>query len=110
MRPLSSSGRPHAADKYPVSRRVLSRSAAALASIAAVLALPSAASAIMPPPRITEFCPARRSPTQPGDITAGPDGALWFTEEGVTPGIGRMTTSGDDPPSTPPASPPASRC
>jgi len=27
----------------------------------------------------------------PGNITVGPDGALWFTD---TPGIGRMTTSG----------------
>ena len=59
----------------------------------AVLALPASASAITPPPRITEFAPLTLA-NQPGDITAGPDGALWFTQEGLTPGIGRMTTSG----------------
>ena len=82
-----------AADKYPVSRRVLSRAVAAIASIAAVFALPAAASAIIPPPRITEFAPLTLA-NQPGDITAGPDGNLWFTQEGITPGIGRVTTSG----------------
>ena len=93
MRPLSSSARRSAADKYPVSRRVSRRSLAALASIAAVLALPASASSITPTPRITEFAPLTLA-NEPGDITAGPDGNLWFTEEGVLPGIGKITTSG----------------
>ncbi len=31
----------------------------------------------------------------PADITAGPDGNLWFTEQGLLPGIGRITPTGD---------------
>ena len=85
--------RSNAADKYPVSRRVSRRSLAALASVVAVLALPAGASAITPTPRITEFAPLTAT-NAPGDITAGPDGDLWFTEEGLLPGIGRITTSG----------------
>ena len=82
-----------AADKYPVSRRVSRRSLATLASLVAVLALPASASSITPTPRITEFAPLTLA-NAPGDITAGPDGNLWFTEEGVLPGIGKITTSG----------------
>ena len=74
-------------------RKVSRRSLAALASVAAVLALPASASSITPPPRITEFAPLTLA-NAPGDITAGPGGNLWFTEEGVLPGIGRITTSG----------------
>ena len=74
-------------------RTVSRRSLAALASVAAVLALPASASSITPTPRITEFVPLTLA-NAPGDITAGPDGNLWFTEEGVLPGIGRITTSG----------------
>ena len=87
--------RSSAADKYPVSRRVSRRSLATLASLVAVLALPASASSITPTPRITEFAPLTLA-NAPGDITAGPDGNLWFTEEGVLPGIGKITTSGDD--------------
>jgi streptogramin lyase len=76
-----------------VPRKVSRRSLAALASLAAVLALPASASSITPTPRITEFVPLTLA-NAPGDITAGPDGNLWFTEEGVLPGIGRITTSG----------------
>jgi streptogramin lyase len=82
-----------AADKYPVSRRVFRRTFAAAASLAALLALPVGAGAITPTPRITEFVPLTVA-NAPGDITAGPDGNLWFTEEGVLPGIGKITTSG----------------
>jgi virginiamycin B lyase len=43
-------------------------------------------------PSLTEF-PIRTNSSQPVDITAGSDGALWFTES--RPGkIGRITTSG----------------
>jgi streptogramin lyase len=76
-----------------VPRKVSRRSLAALASVAAVLALPASASSITPTPRITEFLPLTLA-NAPGEITAGPDGNLWFTEEGVLPGIGRITTSG----------------
>jgi virginiamycin B lyase len=76
-----------------VSRRVSCRPLAALASVAALLALPASASSITPTPRITEFVPLTLA-NAPGDITAGPDGNLWFTEEGVLPGIGRITKSG----------------
>jgi streptogramin lyase len=30
----------------------------------------------------------------PADIVTGPDGALWFTQQGVPGGVGRMTTDG----------------
>jgi virginiamycin B lyase len=62
-------------------RRLLGLSIGLIVSLLA----PAAASAI------DEFpLPAG---TKPGGITTGPDGALWFTEEG-TYGIGRITTSG----------------
>jgi streptogramin lyase len=76
-----------------VPRKVSRRSLAALASVAAILALPASASSITPRPRITEFVPLTLA-NAPGEITPGPDGNLWFTEEGVLPGIGRITTSG----------------
>ena len=50
------------------------------------LALPASAAAI------DEF-PLPTPGSCPGGITTGPDGALWFTEEG-TSRIGRMTTTG----------------
>jgi streptogramin lyase len=81
------------ADNYPVPRRTYRRSLAALASVAAILALPASASSITPTPRITEFAPLTVA-NAPGDITTGPDGNLWFTEEGVLPAIGKITTSG----------------
>jgi streptogramin lyase len=80
-----------AADNYPVPRRV-PRIFAALASVAAVAALPATASAITPP-RITEFAPLTLG-NAPADITPGPDGNLWFTQEGAVPGIGRITPAG----------------
>jgi virginiamycin B lyase len=59
--------------------------ACAVSALLASLVLPAVASAI------DEFpLPAG---TRPGGITTGPDGALWFTEEG-TNGIGRLTTTG----------------
>ena len=79
-----------AADKYPVSRKAFRRSLAAVASVAAVLALPSAASAGL----VTEFSTGLTLTNAPADITAGPDGNLWFTEQGLLPGVGRITPGG----------------
>jgi virginiamycin B lyase len=53
--------------------------------LAAMLAMPAAAAAI------DEFPVAPGA--NPGGITAGPDGALWFVEEGTST-IGRITTAG----------------
>src|SRR5688572_33026417 len=53
--------------------------------LAAILMMPAAALAI------DEFSVAPGA--NPGGITAGPDGALWFVEEG-TSRIGRITTAG----------------
>ena len=59
---------------------------ARLACLLAVLAFPAAAEAV------TEF-PVPTAVSQPAEITVGPDGAIWFTEEGGNK-IGRITTSG----------------
>src|SRR5688500_4657457 len=53
--------------------------------LAAMLVMPAAAAAI------DEFPVAPGA--NPGGITAGPDGALWFVEEGTST-IGRITTAG----------------
>jgi streptogramin lyase len=51
---------------------------------------------ISPSGEITEFSaglqPGNRSSVE--DITAGPDGNLWFTDSGGTPAIGRITPDG----------------
>jgi streptogramin lyase len=73
-----------------VPRRVSRRPLAALASIAAVLALPAAAQAS----QVTEFSTGLTVANAPADITNGPDGNLWFTEQGLLPGIGRITPTG----------------
>src|ERR671914_734883 len=52
--------------------------------LAAMLAIPAAAVAI------DEFPVG----PNPGGITAGPDGALWFVEEGTPTSIARITTAG----------------
>lgn len=55
-----------------------------------------AAVSIEAAPSLTEFLIPRPN-TRPTDITAGPDGALWFTGSDFSNGrrIGRMATSGD---------------
>jgi virginiamycin B lyase len=53
----------------------------------AALAMPAAAAAI-------DEYPLTLGGSNPGGITAGPDGALWFTIEGGEGAIGRMTTGG----------------
>jgi streptogramin lyase len=77
-----------AADNYPVPRTVRNL-AAALASVAALLALPAPALA-----DVTEFTTGLGVDNAPIDITAGPDGNLWFTEQGLVPAIGRITPTG----------------
>jgi virginiamycin B lyase len=56
-----------------------------LVGLVAVLAVPASGAAVDEFPVSPGSCP--------GGITAGPDGALWFSEEG-TSRIGRMTASG----------------
>jgi streptogramin lyase len=82
--------RSNAADKYPVSRSVSRRSLATLASLVAVLALPAPAAASV----VTEFSTGLTLANAPADITAGPDGNLWFTEQGLLPRVGKITTGG----------------
>ena len=81
--------RSSAADKYPVSRRVSRRSLATLASLVAVFALPASVGdhAVA---SVTEFSTGLTLTNAPADITAGPDGNLWFTEQGLLPGIGSI--------------------
>ena len=67
--------------KRPLGRSLLGL----LIGLVGALALPASAAAIDEFPVPPGSCP--------GGITAGPDGALWFTEEG-TSRIGRMTASG----------------
>jgi streptogramin lyase len=83
---------PRAADKYPVSRRVSRRLTAALASVAALVALPASAQANHP--SITGFSTGLTVANAPADITEGPDGNLWFTTQGILPGVGRITPTG----------------
>ena len=45
-------------------------------------------------PAITEFPLTVHPGSDPGGITPGPDGNLWFTDEGTTRAIGRITPSG----------------
>ena len=52
--------------------------------------LPAAASAGV----VTEFTTALTAGNAPADITAGPDGNLWFTEQGLLQGVGRITPTG----------------
>jgi virginiamycin B lyase len=56
---------------------------------AVALALPATASA-----GIAEFAANLTQGSDPVDITRGPDGALWFTQQGGNGGIGRITTAG----------------
>jgi len=49
---------------------------------------------ITPQGTITRFGIGRLTGT-PREITPGPDGNLWFTQRGMSPSIGRITTSGD---------------
>jgi hypothetical protein len=61
-----------------------------LASAVALLACPGPASA-----GVTEFATGLTPGGEPADIATGPDGNLWFTEQGLVGGIGRITPAGD---------------
>jgi hypothetical protein len=43
---------------------------------------------------ITEFSAGLNSHSSPADIVSGPDGNLWFTDDGSTKAIGRITPNG----------------
>jgi len=89
---ISFKRRRSAADKYPVSRRVSRRSLATLASLVAALALPASASASL----VTEFSTGLTLTNAPADIATGPDGKLWFTEQGLLPGVGSIDPATGD--------------
>ena len=59
-------------------------------ALAGALAAPAAAGA-----SITEFSAHLTPGSRPADITKGPDGNLWFTQEGGAGGIGRITPAGE---------------
>jgi streptogramin lyase len=59
-------------------------------SVAAALALPAATHAGV----VTEFTSGLTLTNAPASIAAGPDGNVWFTEQGVLPGVGRITPAG----------------
>jgi streptogramin lyase len=72
-----------------VPRKVIRNLVAALASVAAAAALPASAVA-----GVTEFSTGLGIDNTPVDITAGPDGKLWFTQQGLLPAVGSITTDG----------------
>jgi len=57
-----------------------------------VLALPAGASASL----VTEFSTGLTLTNAPADITSGPDGKLWFTEQGLLPGVGSLDPATGD--------------
>lgn len=60
---------------------------------ASVVAVAPAASAEPSAGTVTEFPVGATASSQPGNLVAGPDGALWFTELG-RPFLGRITSDG----------------
>jgi streptogramin lyase len=44
--------------------------------------------------QVTQFTAGLNAGSQPHDIASGSDGNLWFTDQGTTPAIGRITPSG----------------
>jgi streptogramin lyase len=70
--------------------RLLSRSLFAL--LVALLAVPAAANAS---DFVTEYSDGLRPGSAPTGIVAGPDGAMWFTEQALPGGIGRISPSGE---------------
>src|SRR5205823_578672 len=59
----------------------------------ALLAFAAPASALTP--TITEFSSGLTTADNPFDVTPGPDGNLWFTDQGTTPAIGRIDPAGN---------------
>ncbi|MGP0109624.1 MAG: hypothetical protein ACLPR9_12340 [Acidimicrobiales bacterium] len=43
---------------------------------------------------ITEYSTGLDAGSRPGDIIVGPDGNLWFTDQGTTPALGQITITG----------------
>jgi virginiamycin B lyase len=58
------------------------------------LALRVSAAAAAPAGAITEFSAGLADGSAPSDITPGADGNIWFTDDGTTPAIGRITPTG----------------
>jgi virginiamycin B lyase len=58
------------------------------------LALRVSAAAAAPAGAITEFYAGLAKGSAPSDITPGPDGNIWFTDDGTTSAIGQITPSG----------------
>ena len=90
MRPFASSRVP----TRPTSIRCLAGSAVAslprsLSSRALAVA-PATAQASL----VTEFSTGLTALNAPADIAPGPDGNLWFTEQGLLPGVGKITPAG----------------
>ena len=65
-----------------------------VAVMLAVLALSAPAATADPLGQVSEFSTGLPAGTYPEWIAAGPDGNLWFTDEGTTRAIGRITRSG----------------
>ena len=85
-------------DRNPI-MRLMARPARALGLLVVPVALALLALSA-PPVRadplgfVTEFSTGLAAGSDPEWITAGADGNLWFTDEGTTPAIGRITPSG----------------
>jgi virginiamycin B lyase len=64
---------------------------AALVALGLVAALTAAAA---PPDSLTEFSAGLNAGSIPFRLVSGADGAVWFTDQGTTKAIGRVTTDG----------------
>ena len=49
---------------------------------------------VSPGGQITERTRGLQAGSSPVAVAAGPDGAMWFTDEGQTPAVGRLTAGG----------------
>ncbi len=67
---------------------------AVLAASVALAGLPSGTAAAAPTGAISEFSAGLNTGSLPSAITPGADGNVWFTDEGSTPAIGRITPAG----------------
>src|SRR5215210_9175233 len=64
-----------------------------LLALTGALAVPATAGATAGA-TITEFTTGLTADSAPADITRGPDGNLWFTQQGGPGGIGRVASDG----------------
>ena len=90
-----SSGRRYAGSRLrdAAARWVRGRS---LLLLLAVLALGAPAAAADPVGQVSEFSSGLNAGSYPALIAPGADGNLWFTDNGTTTAIGRITPSGHD--------------